>query len=273
MAKALWSRPMSLYDRLQLPAKRPPVAIGDLAIEALSLEETAQAFVAYCRSEARREASRPLYSTSVNGQVISLCARDKSLVELFRQADSVNADGQPMVTMSHFLTCAPLPERVATTDLYPVVAGLAEKSGLTFYLLGGTERANRRAVEETQKAFPKLRIVGCRHGYLRRREDAEDAICAEIAALKPDILWVAFGAPLEQQFCSRNLAKLKGVGVVKTSGGLFDFISRERPRAPTWMQKFGFEWLFRTLQEPRRLLMRYLTTNPHALYVMLTSMR
>ena len=69
---------MSLYDRLQLPAKRPPVAIGCLSIEALTLEETAQAFIAYCRSEARREASRPLYSTSVNGQVISLCARDKT---------------------------------------------------------------------------------------------------------------------------------------------------------------------------------------------------
>ena len=264
---------MSLYDRLQLPVKRPPIAIGDLAIEPLTLEETAQAFVAYCRSEARRQASRPLYSTSVNGQVISLCARDKTLATLFRQADSINADGQPMVTMSRFLSRAPLPERVATTDLYPVVARLAEKSGLTFYLLGGSERANRRAAEETQKAFPDLKIVGRRHGYLRRRQDEEDAICAEIAALKPDILWVAFGAPLEQQFCWRNLAKLKGVGVVKTAGGLFDFISGERPRAPTWMQKFGFEWLFRTLKEPRRLMLRYLTTNPHALYVMLTSMR
>ena len=264
---------MSLFDRLQLPTKRPPVAIGDLAIEGLTLQETAEAFVAYCQSEARREASRPLYSTSVNGQVISLCARDETLAALFRHADSINADGQPMVTLSRFLSRAPLPERVATTDLYPVVAGLAEKSGLTFYLLGGTERANCKAAEETHKAFPKLRIVGRRHGYLRRRQDEEDAICAEIAALKPDILWVAFGAPLEQQFCSRNLAKLQGVGIVKTSGGLLRLHFWRSPRAPTWMQKFGFEWLFRTLNEPRRLMLRYLTTNPHALYVMLTSMR
>ena len=136
---------------------------------------------------------------------------------------------------------------------------------------GRTPVINRRAVEETQKAFPDLQIVGRRNGYFSREQ--EDEICAEIAALKPDILWLALGVPLEQRFCSRNLNKLNGVGVIKTSGGLFDFVSGEKPRAPGWMQKFSLEWLFRTLKEPRRLLMRYLTTNPHALYVMLTSMR
>jgi len=258
-------------ERLCLPAHCPTVEVGKLAVTALTLNETAKAFADYCESDARWQADRPFYSTSVNGQVISLCARDRGLTELFDEADSINADGQPMVTLSRFLTRAPLPERVATTDLYPAVARLAEKRGLTFYLLGAEERINRRAVEETQKAFPDLQIVGRRNGYFSREQ--EDEICAEIAALKPDILWLALGVPLEQRFCSRNLNKLNGVGVIKTSGGLFDFVSGEKPRAPGWMQKFSLEWLFRTLKEPRRLLMRYLTTNPHALYVMLTSMR
>jgi len=262
---------MSLSARLRRDTERPPVFVGGLPIEALSLEETADAFVDYCLSPERERAARPLYSTSVNGQVISLCARDPQVSELIGAADSINADGQPMVTLSRFLSRAPLPERVATTDLYPAVARLAEKRGLTFYLLGAEERINRRAVEETQKAFPDLQIVGRRNGYFSREQ--EDEICAEIAALKPDILWLALGVPLEQRFCSRNLNKLNGVGVIKTSGGLFDFVSGEKPRAPGWMQKFSLEWLFRTLKEPRRLLMRYLTTNPHALYVMLTSMR
>ena len=262
---------MSRNDRLPLHAERRKVRIGALAVEPLTLSATAEALVRYCRSGTRAAASRPLYSTSVNGQVVSLCARDAEVMELFGKADSINADGQPMVTLSRYLTRTRLPERVATTDLYPAVAALAEREGLTFYLLGAAESVNRKAAEMTQRAFPNLRIIGRRNGYFKRED--EEAICAEIAACKPDILWVSLGVPLEQQFCARNLEKLKGVGVVKTSGGLFDFISGEKPRAPGWMQKYGFEWLFRTLKEPRRLAVRYITTNPHALLVMLLAMR
>jgi N-acetylglucosaminyldiphosphoundecaprenol N-acetyl-beta-D-mannosaminyltransferase len=71
----------------------------------------------------------------------------------------------------------------------------------------------------------------------------------------------------------RNLDRLTGVGVIKTAGGLFDFLSGERSRAPAWMQAAGLEWLYRTWLEPRRLLVRYALTNPHALYLLLTRSR
>ena len=270
-AKASGSRRMSLSSILHRPDRRHLTSIGKLFVESVSLEQTARAFLTYCVSRERHHAERPLYSTSVNGQVISLCARDPGVIDLFRQADSINADGQPMVTLSRLLARTPLPERVATTDLFPAVAEIAMEAGLSFYILGASERVNSKAVEEIRKTYPSLKIVGRHHGYFKR--DEEGAICAEIAALRPDILWVSLGAPLEQEFVSRNLDKLAGVGIVKTAGGLLDFLSLEKPRAPTWMQRLGFEWLFRTLVEPKRLLVRYVTTNPHALYVMLTSMR
>lgn len=262
-----------MFRNLRLTRHAPaPTEIGGLKVEALGLEATAQAFVDYCTSPERRHAGRPLFSTSTNGQVVSLCARDHRIKTMFMKADSINADGQPMVTLSRFLSRNPLPERVATTDLFPAVAALAEKAGLSFYILGASERVNRRAVEATQRRFPNLRIVGRRHGYFSRGRDEEE-VCAEIAALKPDILWVSLGAPLEQEFCIRNLHRLEGVGIVKTAGGLLDFVSLEKPRAPVWMQRSGLEWLFRTSREPKRLLMRYLTTNPHAMMVMLATMR
>lgn len=245
--------------------------IGNLPIEATSLSESARSFVDYCLSEARRSAPRPLYSTSVNGHVISMCASDPKLVHLFSLADSIHADGQPIVMASRFLCRHPLPERVATTDLFPAVARLANDAGLSFYLLGATETSNRKTVEATQRDYPSLRIVGARDGYFTPEEEPQ--VVAEIAAARPDILWVSLGAPLEQQFVVRNLYKLKGVGIVKTAGGLFDFLSNEKPRAPKWMQTCGLEWLFRAVVEPRRLLLRYATTNPHAMYVLLTSMR
>jgi len=138
-------------------------------------------------------------------------------------------------------------------------------------MLGGEAEINRRAVEETQKRFPSLQIVGARDGYFERSDEAE--VIAEITRLKPDVLWISLGAPLEQEFVTRNLDALRGVGVVKTSGGLFDFLALAKRRAPLWVQRAGFEWLFRMALEPRRLFMRYLVTSPHAVLVMLRAMR
>ncbi|MGY4284610.1 exopolysaccharide biosynthesis WecB/TagA/CpsF family protein [Bradyrhizobium sp. LM2.7] len=115
------------------------------------------------------------------------------------------------------------------------------------------------------------RFVGHSHGYLRG--DAMRAKVEEINALAPDYLWVALGVPSEQAFVEEFTPLLTNVGVIKTSGGLFNFLSGSRSRAPQWMQKIGLEWAWRTLLEPRRLFWRYLTTNPRALYLLFSRNR
>ena len=84
-------------------------------------------------------------------------------------------------------------------------------------------------------------------------------------ALAPDYLWVALGIPYEPAFVEEFTPGLSNVGVIKTSGGLFNFLSGSRARAPLWMQHAGLEWAWRILLEPRHLFRRYLTTNPSAL--------
>ncbi len=247
----------------------PTVEVGGLRVSASTLRDAARDMVDYCAGAARR--SEPLVSTSVNGQVLSLCAADAGVHRLFSAADVIHCDGQPLVMLSRVLGTHPLPERVATTDLYPAVAALAAERGVTFYLLGASAPVNRDAVARSRSAYPGLRIVGASHGYLS--PEAEAAVVAEIAALKPDILWVALGAPREQEFCARNRAALAGVGIIKTSGGLFDFVAGAKPRAPTALQRAGLEWLFRMALEPRRLFLRYMFTGPHALVVMLRTLR
>ena len=250
--------------------RRPIARLGRIPVDAVDIQGMAHAFIDYCRSAERASATRPIYSTSLNGQVISLCARDRKLKESILSADSVNADGQPLVLLSRYLCANPLPERIATTDLFPAVARLAAEAGITFYLLGASEKVNREAVKAALAAYPGLRIVG-RHGYFSRAE--ETAVIEEIVKLKPDVLWVSLGVPLEQQFCARNLNALRGVAIVKTAGGLLDFLSLAKPRAPLWMQRIGMEWLFRVCLEPRRLILRYLVTNPHALFLMVRDLR
>ena len=259
---------MQLVARKSRPERRRIVRIGQFPIDAVDIQETAHAFVDYCRSAERAKATRPIYSTSLNGQVISLCAQDRELKESILSADSVNADGQPLVLLSRYLCANPLPERVATTDLFPAVARLAAQAGVTFYMLGAAEEVNREAVKAALAAYPGLRIVGRRNGFFPRAEEA--AIVEEIVKLKPDVLWVSLGVPLEQEFVARYSARLPNVKVIKTSGGLFDFIAGAKSRAPRWLQKAGFEWAFRLFLEPRRLAIRYLTTNPIALMMLLT---
>ncbi|WJR79497.1 WecB/TagA/CpsF family glycosyltransferase [Bradyrhizobium sp. NP1] len=240
------------------------ITLGGLRLAVLDIEQTANFMIEMAFPH--RRIGRPLYLTSANGEVLARCSTEPMTERLFRSADLINADGQPLVTVSRFKSPTPLPERVATTDLFDIVARKAAAAGLTFYMFGASEAENAVAVANVQKRHPTLRIVGHSHGYLRG--DALRAKVDEINALAPDCLWVALGVPYEQAFVEEFASKLGNVGVIKTSGGLFNFLSGSRARAPRLLQDAGLEWAWRIWLEPRRLFWRYLTTNPRALYLL-----
>src|SRR6185503_5888571 len=260
-----------MHERRHNPVGRaatvsvPRISLGGLRLAALDIEQTANFMIDVVFPE--RRVGRPLYLTSANGEVLARCSTEPMTERLFRAADLINADGQPLVTVSRLKSKTPLPERVATTDLFHVVARKAQAAGLTFYLLGAEDAENAAAVACVREQYPDLKIVGRCHGFLRG--EALRAKVAEINALAPDYLWVALGVPHEQAFVEEFTPDLSNVGVIKTSGGLFNFLSGSRARAPLWMQHAGLEWAWRTWLEPRRLFWRYLTTNPRALYLLL----
>jgi N-acetylglucosaminyldiphosphoundecaprenol N-acetyl-beta-D-mannosaminyltransferase len=247
----------------------PRITLGGLRIAVLDLEQTADFMIDLVFPQ--RQAARPLYLTSANGEVLARCSTEPMTDSLFRAADLINADGQPLVTVSRLKSLLPLPERVATTDLFHLVARKAEAANLTFYMFGADEAENATAVASVRKMYPKLRIIGHSHGYLRG--DELRAKVDEINELAPDYLWVALGVPYEQAFVAEFAPRLDKVGVIKTAGGLFNFLSGSRRRAPQWMQDAGLEWVWRIWLEPRRLFWRYLTTNPRALYLLLNGSR
>jgi exopolysaccharide biosynthesis WecB/TagA/CpsF family protein len=258
-------RRQSVFDRWR------KVLLGGLPVAVVDREESAKALVDHALK--RRGLWRyPAYITSTNGEVTYRCAVDKAEHSLFLEADAIHADGMPHVFVSRTRCAVPLPERVATTDLFHDVAAKAEAAGATMYMLGATDESNRAAVKSVKEKFPNLLIVGNRHGFFESR-DQEIEVCEQIAALEPDILWISMGVPREQEFISRNRRQLASIGVIKTSGGLFDFLSGSRKRAPLWLQNAGLEWLWRTFLEPRRLGWRYLKTNPLAMYLLLTRSR
>src|ERR1700739_3521366 len=250
-------------------ANVPRISLGGMRLAVLDIEQPANFMIDVFFP--RRRVSRPLYLTSANGEVLARCSTEPMTGRLFRAADLINADGQPLVTVSRLNSPTPLPERVATTDLFHVVARKAEAAGLTFYMFGADEDENAAAVANVRKLYPALQIIGHSHGYLRGA--ALRAKVDEINRLAPDYLWVALGVPYEQAFVDEFTPRLSNVGVIKTSGGLFNFLSGSRTRAPQWMQTVGLEWAWRIWLEPRRLFWRYFTTNPRALYLLFNPSR
>jgi exopolysaccharide biosynthesis WecB/TagA/CpsF family protein len=237
------------------------VRVGGVEIARLDLDATADLMVRVVQKRPRGR--RPLNFTSANGEVIARCRSNQAFAKLIGDADLVSADGQPLVFASKLFGRAALSERVATTDLYDRVAEHAERSEVSFYLFGASEEVNRKTYDVTRSKYPKLQLVGRSHGYLSGA--ALEAKIDEINALAPDILWLAMGVPAEQRFVERWAARLANVGLIKTSGGLFDFYSGTKPRAPKLVQTLGLEWAYRILVEPRRLFWRYAVTNPVAI--------
>jgi N-acetylglucosaminyldiphosphoundecaprenol N-acetyl-beta-D-mannosaminyltransferase len=202
------------------------------------------------------EAHEGARQVSVNAAKLVALRRDSRLRDSVVGSDLVSADGQSVVWASRVLG-DPLPERVAGIDLMNELLGLAEERGYGVYFLGAARPVLEKAVNEFEARHPRLRVCGTRDGYF---DDAEEAdIRAEIRAAEPDILFVALSSPRKEYWLAgcRDL----GVGLAMGVGGALDVVAGVVRRAPSWAQRFGLEWLYRLVQEPRRLWRRYLTTN------------
>ena len=269
IAAAIRKRESQAVGALRNYPRVETIEIGGLPVARLDRRRTADLLVDLAVNYQRSD--RPWISTSVNGQVISEAARNAGLREAMLFADVISCDGQPLVMASEGVTGLALPERVATTDLFHDIADLARERCVTMYFLGASDSENAKAVAKVRQAYPYLRIVGQQHGFHSHREWI--GLVREIDRLRPDILWLALGVPREQEFYMRFAHALPHVGLIKTSGGLFNFLSASAKRAPEWMQKSGLEWAHRAAREPRRLLFRYLTTSPHAALLMVTRRR
>ena len=158
-----------------------------------------------------------------------------------------------------------LRERVAGSDLVPRLSAEAARRGWRIFYLGAAPGVAERAADILAQRSPGLEIAGCYAGS--PAPDEEDAIVARVRASQADILFVAYGAPQQDLWLDRNLARTGaavGIGV----GGSFDFIAGVACRAPRWIQQLGLEWLYRLLREPWRW--RRQLALPHFVWLVLT---
>ena len=145
------------------------------------------------------------------------------------------------------------------TDIFPLFMERLNSESIPIYFLGADEITVKKAVRRTRSLWNRAKIVGYHSGYFV--EDDEERIVQSINASGAKVLLVGRGFPLQEEFSLRQKSQLK-VSLIWNVGGLFDFLSENKPRAPFWMRKCRLEWLFRLLLEPRRLLFRTLVVGP-----------
>jgi N-acetylglucosaminyldiphosphoundecaprenol N-acetyl-beta-D-mannosaminyltransferase len=200
---------------------------------------------------------RPTLNASLNAAKVVRVQEDAELREAIEDCELITADGVPIVWAAR-LFGYDVPGRVNGTDLMEALLERAEQRGWSVYLLGSREDVLTGARAEIARRHPRLRIAGSHHGFFTAAE--EDGVVAEVAAARPDILFIALQTPEKELFQARHRAAL-GVPFVMGVGGSFEVLAGHRRRAPRWAQKSGVEWAFRLVQEPRRLARRYAVGN------------
>jgi N-acetylglucosaminyldiphosphoundecaprenol N-acetyl-beta-D-mannosaminyltransferase len=142
-------------------------------------------------------------------------------------------------------------ERVTGTDLLERIAGRSASKGWSLFLLGAEPGVADAAAEALTLRHPGCRIVGCFAGSPRVSDEA--VILEKINRARPDLLFVAYGCPAQEQWIHRNLLRLPSVKLAIGVGGAFDFFAGKRKRAPSVLRKIGLEWLWRLLIQPGRI--------------------
>jgi len=183
--------------------------------------------------------------------------RDRLFRDICNGASIVLPDGVPLLWASRILG-APIPGRVAGSDLLLELSRVAEIRGYTCFFLGSTCEVVGRLEKVLLRRFPGLCVVGSFAPPISPAFSAltNDEIVRRVNAARPDILWVGLGAPRQELWIRANLGRLDArlaIGV----GAAFDMCSGSIRRAPGWMQRAGLEWFYRFLREPRRLFRRY----------------
>ena len=191
------------------------------------------------------------YFVTPNPEIILEAEKNKKFQKVLNQSTLNTPDGAGLLFAARFLKLSEksnttLPERVTGTDLTIKLIQLSKAKGFSIFFLGASEESNEKTVKFAKKH--KARVAG---NYTGKPNDPK---CLElIKKTKPDLVFVAFGAPAQELWIAKNLSKCKSVKLMIGIGGAFDFIAGTRKRAPTLFQKLGIEWLYRLIQEPRRI--------------------
>ena len=239
---------MGSFESLRLPRR---VEVMGAPVDPWTMEQTVAATDALIKDGCFA------HLIGVNADKLLQMRDDVEMDACVRRCEVVNADGASMVMAANKLGVS-LPGRVAGIDLMWELCALAELEGHRVYLLGAKAEVVEKTATVLAGKYPGMTICGYRDGYFGN--DEFDAVIAQVEETKPDIVFVGITSPKKERLIER-FRELGAKGAFVGVGGSFDVVSGNIPRAPMWMQRANLEWLFRMVQEPKRLVKRYVVGN------------
>ena len=223
------------------------IDIMGCGVDNLTMDETLDVIDGFVRS------GEPHQHVVVNVDKVVKARDDEELRRIINDCALINVDGMPVVWASRLLG-TPLKERVAGVDLFEAIMERAARVGWRVFLLGAREEVVSRVRELYERKYPGLVVAGHRNGYWKPEEEA--SVAEQVRAARADILFVAISSPKKERFLGRWQSHMR-VPFAMGVGGTFDVAAGLLKRAPLWMQRWGLEWFYRFLQEPRRMFRRY----------------
>ncbi len=202
------------------------------------------------------------YVCAVSVHSLTSALDDPEMAAVFRGATLVLPDGMPVVWAANLLG-AGLEGRVYGPQLMLRYSERCAERGHRVWLYGGRDQGSLAQLAlNLRRRLPGINIVGGYSPPFREMTDEEeDTLVDQINGARPDVLWVGIGAPKQEKWMARMRDRLE-VPVMCAVGAAFDFHAGRVSQAPVWMQDRGLEWIYRLAQEPRRLLPRYVYSNP-----------
>lgn len=191
----------------------------------------------------------PHIVVTADASCIVLARKDPELREIVNSADLVTPDSIGILLAAR-LNGKPLTERVSGCDMVVLLCERASRFGHRVFLLGAAPEVADAAAEKLRERFPGLNVVGVQHGYFK--PDETEAVVSTIRNAEPDLLFVAFGIPMQEKWIRTHMEALQ-VPVCMGVGGSFDVISGKVKRAPKWMQRYGLEWVYRLACNPKKI--------------------
>jgi N-acetylglucosaminyldiphosphoundecaprenol N-acetyl-beta-D-mannosaminyltransferase len=189
------------------------------------------------------------------------CQRDPAMRRAVNGAGLATPDGMPLVWLGRRLSGRPT-GRVYGPDLMLALCQVSIETGYRHYFYGGEERIPQQLAQRLTARFPGLTVVGAYSPPFRPLTEGERArVVEQVNEARPDIIWVGLGTPMQDLWMAAYRPLLNAPVLIGV-GAAFDIHSGRQSQAPKWMRRNGLEWLFRLVQEPRRLWRRYLLYNP-----------
>lgn len=244
----------NVQSSVELSNPLPTQSVTGFPISALSFSAQVETIIKW----ARERSSRMVCVSNVH--MLMEGHWNPDFARVLRQSDLLTPDGMPLVWMTSLMKGASQ-DRVAGMELMLALCQQAQEKCVSVFFIGSTEAILKGISARLANDFPNLKVAGTLSPPFRELSERENQkITDYIGRSGAGLVFVSLGCPKQERWMSTHHRQVNAVMI--GVGGVFSVYAGEKRWAPAWIRKYGLEWFYRLMQEPKRLWKRYALTIP-----------